>query len=227
MIFRPSSSVWRKLDQEWRDHFTQTNLPLRSREDDEERRQFMFDSLVADTSLQEVLLEQVRMSDLDEQDQKLAELIVGNIDDYGYLAVSLDELAATTGVPRTADRRPEPWSRLSTPRRGRPRPARVPDAAVGPRNARPSNTGWCAIAWTPWAAPDSGDQPQTERHLDDVQEAFRGWPTSIPGPDAPSCRIAINTWFRRCSCSRKARASVVSTSEDHIPRLRISNSTRI
>src|SRR5438034_10635403 len=57
-----------QLDQEWRDHFAQTNLPIRQSQDDEEKRQFMFDSLVAGTSLQENLLEQIRMSELtDEQ----------------------------------------------------------------------------------------------------------------------------------------------------------------
>src|SRR6266700_3493524 len=36
-----------QLDQEWRDHFSQTNIPMRHSEDEEEKRQFMFDSLVA------------------------------------------------------------------------------------------------------------------------------------------------------------------------------------
>src|SRR5688572_19265573 len=40
-----------QLDQEWRDHFAQTNLPMRQSAEDEEKRQFMFDSLVAGTSL--------------------------------------------------------------------------------------------------------------------------------------------------------------------------------
>jgi len=46
-----------QLDQEWRDHFAQTNIPMRQSQEEEERRQFMFDSLVAGTSLQESLLE--------------------------------------------------------------------------------------------------------------------------------------------------------------------------
>ena len=53
-----------QLDQEWRDHFAQTNMPMRASAEDEEKRQFMFDSLVAGTSLQEMLLEQVRESSL-------------------------------------------------------------------------------------------------------------------------------------------------------------------
>src|SRR5271155_137780 len=35
-----------QFDQEWRDHFSQTNLPIRQSQETEERRQFMFDSLV-------------------------------------------------------------------------------------------------------------------------------------------------------------------------------------
>ncbi len=87
-----------QMDQEWRDHFSQTNVPLRGREEDEERRQFMFDSLVAGTSLQEHLLEQVRLSDLDSKQRGIAELLVGNIDDRGYLQSTLDELAFSAAV---------------------------------------------------------------------------------------------------------------------------------
>src|ERR1051325_2793882 len=47
-----------QLDQEWRDHFAQTNLPMRQSAEDEEKRQFMFDSIVAGTSLADKLLEQ-------------------------------------------------------------------------------------------------------------------------------------------------------------------------
>lgn len=86
-----------QLDEEWREYFSQTNLPMRSREDEDERRQFMLDSLVAQTSLQEHLLDQVRMSDLPPEERRVAELIVGNIDDHGYLQASVDELVLSTG----------------------------------------------------------------------------------------------------------------------------------
>jgi RNA polymerase sigma-54 factor len=88
-----------QMDQDWRDHFSDTNVPLRHREEEEERRQYMFDSLVAGTSLQENLLEQVRLSDLTEEQRAVAEMIVGNIDDNGYLRASVDELAFSTNVP--------------------------------------------------------------------------------------------------------------------------------
>jgi RNA polymerase sigma-54 factor len=88
-----------QLDQEWRDHFAQTNIPIRRSAEEEEKRQFMFDSLVAATSLQEMLLEQVRESQLPEAQWPIAEMIIGNIDDYGYLKATIEELAATTGLP--------------------------------------------------------------------------------------------------------------------------------
>lgn len=88
-----------QLDQEWRDHFAQTNVPNRTSEDEEERRQYMFDSLVSETSLQEHILEQLRQSDAPEKVRPIAELVIGNIDDYGYLVGSVDELALMTGIP--------------------------------------------------------------------------------------------------------------------------------
>src|SRR5512142_3300338 len=74
-----------QLDQEWRDHFAETNVPMRVSAEEEEKRQFMFDSLVAGTSLQEMLLEQVRESGLPEEQWPIAEMVIGNIDDQGYL----------------------------------------------------------------------------------------------------------------------------------------------
>jgi RNA polymerase sigma-54 factor len=87
-----------QLDQEWRDHFAQSNIPLRASAEEEEKRQFMFDSLVAGTSLQEILLEQVRESALPKEHWPIAEMLIGNIDDYGYLKATVEELTISTGV---------------------------------------------------------------------------------------------------------------------------------
>lgn len=86
-----------QMDQEWRDHFAQTNLPMKASAEDEEKRQFMFDSLVASTSLQEILLEQVRDSALSVEQMTIAETIIGNIDEYGYLKAAVEEIAASSG----------------------------------------------------------------------------------------------------------------------------------
>ncbi|MBC8003139.1 MAG: RNA polymerase factor sigma-54 [Opitutaceae bacterium] len=88
-----------QIDQEWRDHYSQANAPMRSSQETEEKRQFMFDSLVAGTSLQESLIEQVRLSELTEDQRQIAEMVIGNIDDYGYLKSSTDELSFSTSIP--------------------------------------------------------------------------------------------------------------------------------
>ncbi|MDA7916279.1 RNA polymerase factor sigma-54 [Verrucomicrobia bacterium] len=89
-----------QLDQEWKDHFAQTRVTQRVSQDDEERRQHMFDSLTVETSLQEHLLEQVRLSELTGSLSAIGELIVGNIDDFGFLQTSVDELSFSTSIPR-------------------------------------------------------------------------------------------------------------------------------
>ncbi len=88
-----------QMDQEWRDHFSASNVPSRNTPEDEERRQFMFDSLVAGRSLQEHLVEQVRLTDLEESQRAVAEMLIGNIDDRGYLQSGVEELSFSTGLP--------------------------------------------------------------------------------------------------------------------------------
>ncbi len=89
-----------QLDQEWRDFFSSTNGPARSDPEEEERRQFMLSRLLtAQSSLQEELLDQVRTAEIPDSDRQVAELIVGNIDDNGYLQSSLPELSFSTGLP--------------------------------------------------------------------------------------------------------------------------------
>lgn len=89
-----------QLDQEWRDRFAETNIPMRASQEDEEKRQFMFDSMTVGTSLQEHLMEQIRVSEVTEEQRPLAEILVGNIDDYGYLKATIEEMSYSTAVPQ-------------------------------------------------------------------------------------------------------------------------------
>jgi RNA polymerase sigma-54 factor len=88
-----------QMDQDWRDHFSQTNTVIRATAEDEEKREFMFNSITAETSLAQHLMEQVRDTSLNEDERGVAELLIGNIDDFGYLMATVEELAATTSLP--------------------------------------------------------------------------------------------------------------------------------
>ena len=88
-----------EVSEEWRDHFnaSQVTPVTRPSADEEERRQFMFESLTKGTSLQDYLMEQSHLSDLDEQEMEVAEVIIGNIDENGFLRSSLADLVTAAG----------------------------------------------------------------------------------------------------------------------------------
>ncbi|MBA4386756.1 MAG: RNA polymerase sigma-54 factor [Verrucomicrobia bacterium] len=85
-----------KLDEEWRDYFFQDFQNRPFNEEDSEKRQFLMDSLPQRESLQEHLISQLTMTGLSESDKEIAELIIGSINDDGYLATTIEELAASS-----------------------------------------------------------------------------------------------------------------------------------
>ncbi len=88
-----------KLDDEWRDYMAQSASYSGRSSEEEERRQFFFDSLVKEETLQQHLLEQVSSSnEMSSEDRTLAELIIGNVDDRGFLQSMPEEIALNTGM---------------------------------------------------------------------------------------------------------------------------------
>lgn len=86
-----------KLDEEWRDYMTQ-NVSYSARNlEDEERRQFFFDSIASQETLQLHLWGQLNTADVSEQQRAAAELVIGNIDDSGFLQTPIEEISANTG----------------------------------------------------------------------------------------------------------------------------------
>src|SRR3989454_3207835 len=92
------------LDEEWRDYMAQSANSgadgfQRSREA-KDKRQFFFDSIALQETLQQNLLGQLNQSALDASDRKAAELIIGNIDDNGFLQSTPEEMALNSGIPK-------------------------------------------------------------------------------------------------------------------------------
>lgn len=67
-------------------------------DDLESRRQYMFDSLVAETSLQESLLEQLRFAEIPPDVRECAEYVIGSLDEEGYFKGSLPDAAQSVGT---------------------------------------------------------------------------------------------------------------------------------
>ncbi len=70
-------------------------------QEDEDRRNFIFDSIVAETSLQEYLLEQLRFADVSPGIRSCAEYIIGSLDGNGYLQGALADAAQASGIGMT------------------------------------------------------------------------------------------------------------------------------
>src|SRR6266487_494070 len=92
------------LDEEWRDYMAQSANSgadgfQRSREA-KDKRQFFFDSIAVQETLQQNLLAQLNQSALNASDRKAAELIIGNIDDNGFLQSTPEEMALNSGIPK-------------------------------------------------------------------------------------------------------------------------------
>jgi len=93
------------LQDEWRDYMSQS-LPQGALQggsssswssDDEEKRNFLFESRVARPTLRALLIEQA--AGLPTAEIELVELIAGSLDEDGYLRVPVEELAFSGGVP--------------------------------------------------------------------------------------------------------------------------------
>src|ERR1700757_4333305 len=66
----------------------------------DEKRQFLFDSIPVQETLQQNLIGQLNQSVLSANDRKAAELIIGNVDDNGFLQSTPEEMALNSGIPR-------------------------------------------------------------------------------------------------------------------------------
>ena len=215
-----------QLDQEWRDHFAQTNIPSRASAEDEERRQFMFDSLVASTSLQEVLLEQVRESTLPQEQWPIAEMLIGNIDEYGYLKVTVEELTLSTGV--TPDKILEVLKVIQS----------FDPPGVGGRDLREclmlqleragqQDTLEYRIVSEFMEALGKRRIPEiargTETEVDEVQDALENIARLEPRPGRSYLPDNDQYILPEVFVTRSGDDFVVSTNNEHIPHLRISN----
>jgi len=60
--------------------FRRRNIPIRQTAEEEEKRQYMFDSLAVGTSFTQMLMDQARETDLVDEQRGIAELIIATLD---------------------------------------------------------------------------------------------------------------------------------------------------
>lgn len=84
-----------KLDDEFRDHFAESGDYVHKRTNEEEKlHSFLESSITSEISFFEYLMKQVEETFAAQKDKSLAEAIVGNLDESGYLKIPLEEIAS-------------------------------------------------------------------------------------------------------------------------------------
>jgi RNA polymerase sigma-54 factor len=81
-----------QTDDDWRDRSIMEGKSAPWTHEDEERRQRLYDSIVAPVTLQQHLQQQLVQSMVEPQVRSAAQAILGNLDDRGFLDLSLEEL---------------------------------------------------------------------------------------------------------------------------------------
>ncbi|HEY4638508.1 MAG TPA: RNA polymerase factor sigma-54 [Candidatus Udaeobacter sp.] len=102
--FRNEFEKLASLDEEWRDYMAQSASSnfdgRRGSKEADEKRQFLFDSIPVQETLHQNLIAQLNQTVLSADDRKAAELVIGNIDDDGFLQSTPEEMALTSGLPQ-------------------------------------------------------------------------------------------------------------------------------
>lgn len=85
-----------KLDDNFKESLQYTDFSRQSSSDMEEWRNFQETLITRPEGLSDFLMGQVRFLEITDDEKKIAEEIIGNIDDDGYLRATLDEIAAAS-----------------------------------------------------------------------------------------------------------------------------------
>jgi RNA polymerase sigma-54 factor len=87
-----------QLDDSWGDYLPPDHARSYAGQQDAERRQYFFDSLTADRTLADDLLEQLRTGDYDEETARIGEAVIGSLDGAGYLRSHPEDVAIACGA---------------------------------------------------------------------------------------------------------------------------------
>ena len=88
-----------EFDDYWREDQILMHGTKSHTSDDEERREFLYNSIVAPQTLQQHLVDQLNHAALDDNTYMAAELLIGSINDTGFLEDSIEDIAANSSYP--------------------------------------------------------------------------------------------------------------------------------
>jgi RNA polymerase sigma-54 factor len=87
-----------ETDDDWRERSILEGRSSQWTQEDEERRQRLYDNIVSPETLQQHLNHQLDLSLIDPEIREAARMLLGNLDDRGFLVTPLSEIALTESV---------------------------------------------------------------------------------------------------------------------------------
>ncbi len=97
--FLKENHTIQKIDEDWRGDFDSQGVIGQYTAEEGERRQYFLDSVTADKSLQESIMEQAKLSECMKDELRAMEFLLGSLDDRGFLTSTLSEISALSGLP--------------------------------------------------------------------------------------------------------------------------------
>ena len=88
-----------QMDDEWREYMSQSRTKGPRTAEDEERRQFLFDSLTAPETLAQHLENQLAAETLTVEQRHDVEILIGYLDERGFLSTALKDIVFEEGIP--------------------------------------------------------------------------------------------------------------------------------
>ena len=88
-----------QLDEEWREYLQQSRSTAPRRDDEKERHQRMMDSIIVPQTLSEHLIQQLNTSSSNKDIRDIAEMLIGSINDDGFLSQNIEEIALENAIP--------------------------------------------------------------------------------------------------------------------------------
>ena len=99
---REEERILEHFEDAWSEYYYEGSDFARDRVGEEAKRAFAESSITKTESLTSRLLSQLRLATDDEEERRIGEWIIGEIDDRGYFSSSVEECAAALGVSREA-----------------------------------------------------------------------------------------------------------------------------
>ena len=100
MDFSDEFAILKEMQEDLKEHFEREyeGEAQLGNSEAEDKRKFFFDSLVSETSLQEHLLDQLKLVDCANEIRQASEYIIGSLNENGFLSGSLSDMALVSGL---------------------------------------------------------------------------------------------------------------------------------